>query len=237
MAKRKKSKKFKNENCVYCGKPADTSDHIPPQCIFAEPRKESLIEVPSCNSCNKGFSKDDEYFRTVLTMIEGVEENFDASKVFQNVHRSFSKPKKKGFTKSFINTLQITPKTTHSGLFIGFAPTFEFNKTRILRIAERIVRGLTWIENTVPILDNFEVTAFWALDFANDVKASSQSLRNLAGYVYSKSSKVVGKEVFRYWVSFLDEYPEAITGQSVWLLRFYERIDILCIVAERSGIK
>ena len=231
MAKRKRSKKFVNEECVYCSAAADTSDHVPPQGIFGEPKKEALLEVPCCTSCNSGFSKDDEYFRTVLTMIDGVEQNADAAQVLETVGRSFDKPKKKGFTRSFIKTLEILPQTTHSGLFIGMAPSFIFDKTRILATAERIVKALHWIEKGTRIPEGFDVTAYWWLDFKDNVKPPSQQLRNLAGYVNDKSSKVVGNEVFRYWASFLaDEFPIADAGQSVWLLRFYGMIDILCIV-------
>lgn len=236
MGKRKKSKKFINELCVYCGKTADTSDHIPPQCIFAEPKKEELLEVPSCSNCNGSFSMDDEYFKTALTIIEGVDENPDAKRVLESVHRSFSKPNKKGFTKGFSKTIKILPITSYSGLFTRIVPTFEFNKIRILNTASRIVQGLHWIEKKSPIPEGVEVKCFWTLDFMNDVKPSSQILRNLAGYVYSKPSKTTGS-VFEYWVSFLEEYSETIPEKSIWLLRFYQRIDILCVCVNEKYVK
>lgn len=55
--------------CIYCGREGPlTLDHIPPRALFAEPRPADLITVPSCQPCNVGFSKDDEYLRLVLTL-------------------------------------------------------------------------------------------------------------------------------------------------------------------------
>src|SRR5438105_2116110 len=54
--------------CVYCGeRDATTEDHIPPRCLFGLPLPSTLIKVPSCFRCNNGASKDDEYFRMVLS--------------------------------------------------------------------------------------------------------------------------------------------------------------------------
>ena len=49
--------------CIYCGKIGPLSvDHIPPKSLFQHPRPNNLITVPSCDDCNKGAQKDDDYF-------------------------------------------------------------------------------------------------------------------------------------------------------------------------------
>lgn len=45
------------ENCVYCGKPAETVDHIVPKCKGGQDVAENL--VPCCKSCNSSKSKKD----------------------------------------------------------------------------------------------------------------------------------------------------------------------------------
>lgn len=50
-------------NCIYCGQPADTREHIPPKQFFKGIAEKSLIVVPSCLACNKGFQKDEDFFR------------------------------------------------------------------------------------------------------------------------------------------------------------------------------
>jgi hypothetical protein len=54
--------------CIYCGNPAHDLDHVPPECIFQEPRPGDMIKVPSCRKCNRRFSLDDEYFRDCLAL-------------------------------------------------------------------------------------------------------------------------------------------------------------------------
>ena len=56
-------------SCTYCGKPKpETTNHIPPACLFPSPRPSDLITVPCCLDCNGGASKDDEYFRMMMVM-------------------------------------------------------------------------------------------------------------------------------------------------------------------------
>jgi hypothetical protein len=51
--------------CAYCGRRKSlTKDHIPPKSLFAV-WPHDLITVPSCQACNGGAAKDDEYFRLV----------------------------------------------------------------------------------------------------------------------------------------------------------------------------
>jgi len=52
-----------NSKCIFCGKPADTREHIPAKHFFKRTPDKPLITVPSCNVCNAGFQKDEEFFR------------------------------------------------------------------------------------------------------------------------------------------------------------------------------
>jgi hypothetical protein len=47
--------------CVYCGGPADTSDHTPPRCLLPKilPRKVQAMTVPACRRCKTAFSQDE----------------------------------------------------------------------------------------------------------------------------------------------------------------------------------
>jgi hypothetical protein len=65
------NKKRKIGQCVHCGRTDYISDdHLPPQSLFPAPRPNNLITVPSCDGCNGGSSKDDEYFRLWLVSRE-----------------------------------------------------------------------------------------------------------------------------------------------------------------------
>ena len=72
-----KSKRFRGQSCVYCGEESEEPDHIPPQSLFGESSRQGLIQVPSCKNCNHQAHKDDEYFKTVLAIMENTERHPD----------------------------------------------------------------------------------------------------------------------------------------------------------------
>jgi len=55
--------------CIYCGRAADTSDHVPPRLLLRQPYPVPMTTVPSCRACNQGASLDEEYFRVVLAQV------------------------------------------------------------------------------------------------------------------------------------------------------------------------
>ena len=57
--------------CAYCGEPATTYDHVPPQCLYTRPLPSNLVTVPACAACNNGASKDDAEFRNHLSIMAG----------------------------------------------------------------------------------------------------------------------------------------------------------------------
>ncbi len=57
------------QGCVYCGGVADTDDHIPSKCLLERPYPENLYVVGCCDSCNQGFSKDEQYFVCLLESV------------------------------------------------------------------------------------------------------------------------------------------------------------------------
>ena len=52
---------FGRAACVYCGSPADTRDHTPPQCLLPKPlpQRVQVMTVPACVRCNQAFSQDE----------------------------------------------------------------------------------------------------------------------------------------------------------------------------------
>ncbi len=54
------------DGCIYCGGPAETRDHVPSRCLLERPYPDNLPVVGSCERCNQGFSKDEEYFACLV---------------------------------------------------------------------------------------------------------------------------------------------------------------------------
>lgn len=52
--------------CVYCGRRAGSSDHVPAKLLLMTPYPANFRTVPACLDCNGGHSKDEEYFRVVM---------------------------------------------------------------------------------------------------------------------------------------------------------------------------
>lgn len=52
---------FGKPGCVYCGAPADTSDHTPPRSLLPTPFPDGIqaMTLPACSLCNAGFSQDE----------------------------------------------------------------------------------------------------------------------------------------------------------------------------------
>ncbi len=48
-------------SCVYCSGVTETRDHVPSKVFLDEPYPENVPVVPACESCNQGFSLDEEY--------------------------------------------------------------------------------------------------------------------------------------------------------------------------------
>ena len=55
--------------CIYCGREADTTDHIPSRILLDDPLPDHLARVPACSSCNRGFSSDEEYLAGLLECV------------------------------------------------------------------------------------------------------------------------------------------------------------------------
>lgn len=53
-------------NCVHCSGMTQTRDHVPSRVLLDEPYPDNLPVVPSCASCNSGFSLDEEYFACLV---------------------------------------------------------------------------------------------------------------------------------------------------------------------------
>jgi 5-methylcytosine-specific restriction endonuclease McrA len=53
------AKKLYGQPCHYCGKKADTADHVPALCTFPSPELWDGVLVPACRSCNSSKGNQD----------------------------------------------------------------------------------------------------------------------------------------------------------------------------------
>ena len=55
--------------CVYCGKAPSTRDHIPSRVLLDEPFPDNLPVADCCETCNDGFSLDEQYLACFIDCV------------------------------------------------------------------------------------------------------------------------------------------------------------------------
>ena len=62
--------KRRYSKCIYCGKTAETREHIPSKVFLAEPYPDNLGIVPACFECNQSFSKDELFLSLLIEILK-----------------------------------------------------------------------------------------------------------------------------------------------------------------------
>ena len=155
-----KTKNGKVGVCVYCGQSVNqiTADHIPPKNLFPNPQPSNLIPVPCCLRCNQQAAKDDEYFRTIMTMCEDVAKHPEAVHVLPTVQRGLRR--QKGFRKTFFTALRKAEIRTPGGLYLGNTTVLSVDFERLERVASRIIQGLFYHEKGKYLPEQYEAVAY-----------------------------------------------------------------------------
>ena len=209
--------------CIYCGvAKANTSDHVPPRCLFVEPRPSNLYTVPSCAACNARFALHDEYFRTAMAFRWDVSNHPAAVDIVNKALRSTARSG--GFRQLFVDTLEKAPIITHGGIYVEEGGRFQADMGRINIVLERIVRGLHYKKLDVPLPTSHRV--FTVAD--EILEQSDMSLRNnilRAWQPYTQGEpEVFGDETFLFFW-----YLDNVTKKTCWLLVFFSRVIFFAI--------
>lgn len=230
-----RKKLSKNGQCVYCGQIGlITDDHIPPKNLFSKPRPSNLIKIPSCNKChgqNNQVSKDDEYFRLMVTLREDTADHPEVEKVLPTVLRSLGKPTSQGFTSALLRNRTIVNLRTTGGLYVGMKPAYNVDLQRLDSVAERITKGLFYFEKGFRLPNEYEVFSYSESgfrDITNDFKNDLQE--KIIQPLMATELKIIGNNVFSYRVSFTKEDPNT----SAWLLVFYDKVAFLSLTLPRE---
>lgn len=117
--------------CIYCGKPATSDDHVPPKGLIRPVRRVNLWTVDACDACNRGASRDEEYFR--LMVVGALCHTAEADELFDgSISRSMDKR-----------------PTKESWLFDSLGetegePFIEWDPATLHRVAVKITAGLAF---------------------------------------------------------------------------------------------
>jgi hypothetical protein len=134
-----------NKFCYYCGLPATSDEHVPPQCLFPEENdafgvshRKNLWTVPACDKHNLRKSKDDEFLMLCITPIVG--NNFTGYiQTKTKIHRAIKRRNKLSTAMlQDVRELKISGSQGNEfPVLFGKADT-----PRLIRILESVARGL-----------------------------------------------------------------------------------------------
>jgi hypothetical protein len=224
--------------CVYCGKMGKISnDHIPPKNLFPSPRPSNLITVPSCKECNQKASKDDEYFRLVLSMRHDTFEHPEVSRNFDKLLRSLQKPKKKGFRKLLLNNLSPVDLYTPAGIYLGKTGAYSVDMKRVNSVIRRIAQGLFYKEKGRRLPDNYRVWVYCINDIINENPdlLGTFVMKDIVSSTLQGNPLAIGSDIFKYWCKFaIDE-----ENSSALVLSFYDKVHFLALTmpSEKNDVE
>jgi hypothetical protein len=213
--------------CVYCGATAHlTRDHIPPKSLFNPPRPDNLITVPACDTCNKGFSADDDYFWLTLASRAEAGSNPDALPASLRAIDHLSRPEATGFRSAFLKTLQAAELVTPSGLLLRRGFAYDVSFERLNRVAARITRGLYC----------FQRNALMAPDYVATARALDGFPANAMGEIHPFLAFVSGEPRHSVGRVFSYQFASVIDDSNLALLLFtvYDATSFLGLVLKRS---
>ncbi len=204
----------KVRQCDYCSSICPkTDDHIPPKSLFPKPRSCNLITVPCCESCRRGWSKDDEYFRATIVSSSRVSEEPLAQGIIETLFRSLNRPEQKRFSQYLSASIGEVETFTEAGIYLGKTPVLGIDIKRIERVAQRIVKGLFFYEKGYSLPEGYEVVT----------RLQQFGLESVYEYIPDvkfPKLRIVQDGVFCYTYK---ETEEDINS-SIWLFLFYKNL-------------
>lgn len=194
--------------CTYCSAQGTTVDHVPPRQFIPVNRRRALITVPACAKCNNESGKDEEYMFAVLMFSDaGVS---DAGRTLWDERMRGLLAKNRGLAARLARSFQPVELVTPRGLHLGRRTAITFEIPRLIRVVNKIVRGLYLAEFDERLPHDHPV---------NSVFIQSQS--QFDDVAPLRSSLRPGRRqcpgVFEYVCGRAAEKPEG----SLWIVRFF----------------
>ena len=220
--------------CVYCGSQQQmTRDHIPPKNLFPKPHPSNLVTVSCCRSCNESASRDDEFFRFIITR-DDAGEHPEARKILPSVFKSLQRPQAMGLTNLMRKNLFDIDVYTPGGIYIERRLGYNADFRRFDSVASRIVKGLFWHEFGVRLPNTHKAKSWSDLGLARIKQELQDQIAEMGCRIIAEGKRnTVGKRVFDYWVY---SFPED-RYTTVWVLMFYESVCFFCVTSPNGGLK
>jgi len=217
----------KVNKCVYCAKLANTEDHIPSKNLFPIGiRPKNSIKVPSCSTCNQGFSLDEEWFRDFVCMVAEPYSFYARQVFFSQVKRSIQKRPQIGY--KLRKRMKLVEIRTGSGLYLGKATQIEptgDDWRRFRNVLDKYIKGLVFheLKGILPTKYKIKHNVFLTKERESYIMARAKELK----------WNIDNKDIFIYGFNFVQG-----TYKSIWVTVFYN--SVLCesiVLTEKDLIK
>ncbi|MGB6063581.1 MAG: hypothetical protein WBG50_02165 [Desulfomonilaceae bacterium] len=144
--------------CAYCGRNTETRDHVPSKVFLDEPYPTNLPVVPSCQSCNEGFSLDEEYVACLIECARiGSVRSDDVQR--EKIRRILERK------PALVSRLNQARRETECWEF------FSVETGRVRNVILKLARGHAAFELNEPQLDDPSVVTFFPLHcMASDIR-------------------------------------------------------------------
>jgi hypothetical protein len=217
--------------CAYCGTHGPvTRDHIPPTGIFADPKPNDLITVPSCSSCHEPWSTEDEYFRIRMCLNDQSRGHPDVNGNLDSIFHALNRPRAEGMKRGLLADWRNVDVTTPHGIYLGSRAAFEVDMRRICRVIERIVRGLYFRESghCLPQEHGAKVISNEMLS-EQDPGTIEEMRKTIIEPLAAIRPRIVGRNTFsyRYWLS-------DVPGTSAWGLVFFGKVQFVALTGPNA---
>lgn len=198
---------MRHKLCVFCGKrPATTSDHMPPKCIFPKPRPK-LITVPSCLTCNHSASKKEQEFLVYLSLRIGIDSPETKQLWDRKALESIKQNRK--LHRQILSSMRPVEIVTPGGLILGTGTAGLWKGESHDFVAERMIRGLYYYHYGEILGDKVKCKLQWLNELSPDL------IETMKSWPFN----VIGKEAVVYRHA---RAPEALLN-SVWIFQFYKK--------------
>ena len=163
--------------CIYCGAVAETRDHVPSKILLDPPYPENLPVVGSCQRCNQGFSKDEQYLVCLLESV--LVGSTDPEKI-----------RKPSVARAMKRSPALRSRIEAAKSIHGQKVFFDPEETRIKNVMLKLARGHAAFDLSQPCKD--EPDYYWcgALESLNEEQQdgfSAAHIQQLYGEIGSRN--------------------------------------------------
>ena len=141
--------------CAYCGKLAETEDHVPSRCFLDKPYPKDLPVVPCCHNCNRDFSEDEEYVSCLI----------DCMKANTVVPDEILREKTR---RTLLHSPKLQERIALQKREFGGVTVFDIEKERLEKVIRKLAFGHLAFENDTLSWNSTYHISMWLLPEMSD---------------------------------------------------------------------